>query len=168
MGEERAANQPAAGKHGQEKKKRIILIGSVVLVIGLAIGLSMAFGVFYAGVKTPAQRVVVQTSICEKDTVVKKLNGSLTEIADTGDRTKAKEAIAYVKTQAKYDTDPTCIEALARFYYFSRDPENLSKQIDSLEKFAKNGAYPSSSFDGLTSLQSKNIDYENLTGEARK
>lgn len=168
MSEEGAAGQPAAGKRGHEKKKRIILIGSAVLVIGLAIGLSMVFGVFYAGVKTPAQRVVVQTSICEKDAVIKKLNGSLADVADTGDRTKAKEAIAYVKAQAGYETDPTCVEALARFYYFSRDPENLSKQIDSLEKFAKSGAYPSGSFDGLTSLQSKNIDYENLTGEARK
>jgi hypothetical protein len=165
-----AMNDTADLKVLTAKRRKMSLSAIAFMTIGLIVVILVTLvllGVIYVGVKQPGQRLVTQTAVCSTDDVVKKLNGYLTDVANDGDRTKAKQAIDYVTSLSSYKSDPTCAEALARFYFMNRDSDNFGRQVDELENFAKQGQYPSNQFDSLTSLNSKAIDYESLTGRSR-
>lgn len=141
-----------------------ILIGFGLIALALAV--CVWAGVFYIGVKLPNQRVVMQTPVCSADGVLDKVYGYLTEITENedGSKTKATEAIDYITALPNYHLDPTCAEVLVRFYYINRDFNNVTRQIDQLDRLEKQGQYPSNRFDGLTSINSKMNDSGNITG----
>lgn len=149
-------------------KKKTFQFAIIILLIILAVGIifSLITGLLYVGVKKPEQRVIVQTLVCDNSESIKKLNTYLDDVTN-GDQSKTKEAIEFIKNQSDYDSDPTCVEALARFYYIDRNIQDLSNQIDKLESLAKEGLYPSNHFDGLSSIYTNSINFENLTGESR-
>lgn len=165
---EENTGQALVNKHITAKKKLGSPFVSVMLVVLLAgVTISVVLGVVYIGTKSPSQKVVIQASVCSTEGVVMKLNSNLSDITNNGDQSKAKEAIDYIKKQSNYSADPTCVEALARFYYINRDSVNFASQINELEKLADSGKYPSNRFDGVTSIASKSVDFESLTGRSR-
>lgn len=160
------ASQTAVKKDKFEGKKVIQIAFIVLAVIIVGMALSLVSGLVYVGLKKPSQVVVVQTPICSSDSSIKKLNGYLEDVTN-GDQSKTGEAIQYIKSQSNYSSDPTCVEALARFYFVDRDIRGLDEQIDRLEELADKGLYPSNRFDGLTSITNNAVNYENLAGRAR-
>ncbi len=165
MGENKDG-QVALDKPKSTKKFTPIFI-TIILATSIAIFvLGLASGFIYIGTKKPSQAIVIQTPICSSDASIDKLNTYLDDVTN-GDQSKTKKAIEYIKNQSDYSSDPTCVEALARFYYIDRDIQGLNGQIDKLESLAKQGKYPSNRFDGLSSIYTNSINFENLTGESR-
>ncbi len=163
---EGTTSQTVADKHVSKKKTSSIVIIIILALLIVGIAYSLLTGLLYVGIKKADQRVVVQTFVCNADQPIKKLNNYLLDIAN-GKPEQATEAIKYIKSLSNYNSDPTCVEALARFHSINKDIQGLDDQINRLEQFADDGLYPSNRFNGLSSIGTNIANFEGLTGEAR-
>ncbi len=152
-------NSVAESKSKSSSKKTthlIILTVSILLIIGIIA--SFIVGYLYAGIKSPNQKVVVMSNICNNDSDIEKLNGYLSEQTNSSNTDKSKEAIDYIKSKNNYSSDPTCVEALYKFSYIGRDFAALENYVKQLEDFANKGQYPSNRFDGTSSIYTNDMD----------
>lgn len=163
--EHTSQNKVGDEKTSRKKTKHIVMI-AIPFIFLSALFVSFFLGFLYVGIKNPNQSVVIYRSVCSKDANIDKINNYLSEITN-GDLTKTKEAIKYIKSQADYSSDPTCVEALAKFYFIDRDIRNLETQISEMKSLAGRGLYPSNYFDGLSSIKNDTINYNGLTGGSK-
>lgn len=138
--------------------RNILIIAGAILFVGIII--CFILGYVYAGFKSPNQKVVINNSICSNASDIEKLNVYLSDLTNASNTDKAKEAISYIKSKDSYQKDPTCIEALYRFSYISRDFSSLKGYVNSLKDFAESEQYPSNKFNGTNNLYNNTVNIE--------
>lgn len=128
----------------------VFVIVITVAALTLILGLLWVLGFMHIGIKQPNQRVVVHASICGEKSVADKINKYL--MPDSEGVTKYPEAINYIKSQGGYQEDPTCVQALAYFYFVTNDAKNTKTQVTILKEQSDKGVFPSNKLNLAWSL----------------
>jgi hypothetical protein len=135
-------------------------VAFVVVVIGSIA--SYALGYIYIGVKSPVQAASLKTLVCDKASVIEKINKSIEDSSTGANSGDIKSTVDYIVSQKDYESDPTCVEALARLYYVQADANNLKTQVQILGKLSDQGLYPSNRLNSLSSILNNEVNIESI------
>lgn len=135
-------------KNTPEEKKRnknrfllpIIIVGGLVTALSVLV----LTGFLYVGVKTPSQKVIVQTTVCSNEAMIENINEYINPVLENDEASvDYVSIIEEIKQQKNYDNDATCAVALTYFYYRLSDLTEMGNYVDRLKQLSDQGVFPS-------------------------
>ena len=131
-------------------------IAVTIIIIAIPIFL-MVTGRLTLTMKTPAQRVVVQTVVCGDKEIARANEFTTTNMTDE----QFKELVDSIKTKANYDSDPTCLNIAVQYYLMFSDLEQIQSIYTQIKALSEQGLYPDSRLDNITPLNELSSYLEN-------
>lgn len=142
------------------------VIGSIAVVVILLVGIGLAFGFIYIGVKQPNQTAANIVTVCTTSDIDK--YNEIAELPVKNDEelvSKGERLQRYVdsiKSRSGFSSDATCAYMSYTAAVLTKDIDAAQTNIDTVTERAKDGVYPSANLIDLMGIESMQIRVDAL------